>query len=97
MPSYIAESYLSRTRRGELSSQATRARDAARALAEQGHEVAYLRCAFVDEDEVGLHWFIAPSPATVSELGRLAKLEFDRIIEEVEPPLQEEPCAHEPA
>jgi hypothetical protein len=96
MPSYIAESYLSRTRRAELASQATQARDAAIALAAEGLEVAYLRSAFVPEDEVCVHWFIAPSPATVTELGRLAKLEFDRVIEELEQPT-EEPCAPEPA
>jgi hypothetical protein len=89
MPSYIVESYLSRTRRGEVSSQATRARDAASALASEGQPVAYLRSAFVPEDEVCLHWFIAPSPAAVTELARLAKLEFDRVIEEVEPPPHE--------
>jgi hypothetical protein len=86
MPSYIAESYLSRTRGEELSSQATRARDAASALADEGQAVAYLRTAFVPEDEVCLHWFIAPSPAAVTEVARLAKLEFDRVIKEVEQP-----------
>ena len=89
MPSYIAESYLSRARRAELASQATRARDAAQALAEKGQDVAYLRTAFVPEDEVCLHWFIAPSPAAVTEVARLAKLEFDRVIEEVEQPPHE--------
>jgi hypothetical protein len=97
MPSYIAESYLARTRSGELSSQATRARDAALALAGGGQEVVYLRSAFVPEDEVCLHWFIAPSTAIVTELGCLAKIEFDRVIEELERPPKEEPCAHESA
>lgn len=92
MPSYIAESYLARTRGGELSSLAARARDAAQSLAEAGQEVAYLRSAFVPEDEVCLHWFIASTPALVTEFGRLAKLEFDRVIEELERP-QEQPCA----
>jgi hypothetical protein len=86
MPSYIAESYLSRARREELSSQATRARDAATSLASDGQPVAYLRTAFIPEDEICLHWFIAPSPAAVTEIARLAKLEFDRVIEEVEHP-----------
>ena len=89
MPSYIAESYLSRARRDELASQAARARDAAQALSAEGHDVAYLRDAFVPEDEVCLHWFIAPSPAAVTEVARLAKLEFDRVIEEVEQPPHE--------
>ena len=97
MPSYIAESYLSRTRHTELGALATRARDAAQALAGEGQDVAYLRSAFVPEDEVCLHWFIAPSPAVLSDLARLAKLEFDRVIEELERPPREEPCAHESA
>jgi hypothetical protein len=96
MPSYIAESYLSRSRHGELASQATRARDAAHALAAEGQEVVCLRSAFVPEDEVCLYWFIAPSPAIVTELGRRAEIEFDRVIEELEQP-KEEPCAPEPA
>ena len=97
MPSYIAESYLSRSHRGELRSLTARVRAAARALAEEGREVACLRSAFVPEDEVCLLWFVAPSPATVTQVGRLAELEFDRVIEELEQPPQEELCAHEPA
>lgn len=95
MPSYVAESYLSRVRHGELSAIATRARCAAVSLAEGGHEVAYLRSAFVPEDEICLHWFTAPSSAIVTELGRLANLEFDRVVEELERPPQEKPCAPE--
>jgi hypothetical protein len=94
MPSYIAESYLSRSRRGDLSSLATRAREAAQALAKEGQDVAYLRSAFVPEDEVCLHWFIASSAAVVTKVGCLAKLEWDRVIEELERPPKEEPCAH---
>jgi hypothetical protein len=92
MPSYIAESYLPRSRRDDLSSLATRARDAAQAVAKEGEDVAYLRSAFVLEDEVCLHWFIASSPAVVNLVGRLAKLEWDRVIEEVDRPPKEEPC-----
>jgi hypothetical protein len=97
VPSFIAESYLAGTRRGELASQAVRARDAAQALAREGHEVAYLRSAFVPDDDVCLHWFIAPSPAIVTELGRLAELEFDRVIEELERPPKDQPCTPEPS
>ena len=95
MPSYIAESYLPRARRGELSSLTAQARDAAQALARKGQQIACLRSAFVPEDEVCLLWFIASSPASVSEVGRLANLEFDRVIEELEPPPQEQACAPE--
>jgi hypothetical protein len=97
MPSYIAESYLSRTRRSELPSLTARARDAAQALARQGHRITYLRGAFVPEDEVCLLWFTAASPAIVTEAGRLAGLEFDRVIEELEPSSQGKSCAPESA
>jgi hypothetical protein len=97
VPGYIAESYLSRTRRGDLDSLATHARDAAEALAGEGQDVAYVRSAFVPEDEVCLHWFTASSPALITAVARLAKLEFDRVIEELELSPQEEPCAHESA
>jgi hypothetical protein len=95
MPSYIAESYLPRTRRGELSALTAQARDAARALAGEGHQIAYLRCAFVPEDEVFLLWFVASSPAIVTEAGHRAGLEFDRVIEELEPSSQEQPRPQE--
>jgi hypothetical protein len=96
MPSYIAESYQSRARRDELSSLTQRARDAAQALTEAGQPVQYLRSAFLPEDEVLLLWFIACSRAVVTDVGRVAEFEFDRVIEELEPPQrQEEPCAHE--
>jgi hypothetical protein len=97
MPSYITESYLSRSRYGDLSSLATRAREAAQALADEGKDVAYVRSAFVPKDELCRHWFIASSPALVAQVASLAKLEFDCVIEEVERPPQEEACAHEPA
>lgn len=98
MPSYIAESYLSRTRRDELSSLTHRARDAARALTEAGRQVQYLRSGFVPEDEVCLLWFVASSPAVVTEVGRVAEFEFDRVIEELElTPPREEPCPNESA
>ena len=90
MPSYITEFYLAQHRGGELASLSIRARDAARALVEAGQPVSYVRCAFVPEDEVCLLWFIASSEAVLSELGDLAKLEFDRVIEELERPTQEE-------
>ena len=97
MPSYITELYLARHRHGELTSLSTRARDAARTLIEAGQPVAYLRCAFVPEDEVCLLWFIAPSRTVLSELGHLAKLEFDRVIEELERPTRGELCQPESA
>jgi hypothetical protein len=98
MPSYLTELYLGRHRHRELTSLRTRARDAARTLIDAGQPVAYLRCAFVPEDEVCLLWFIAPSRAVLSELEHLAKLEFDRVIEELEPPqTREELCQPESA
>jgi hypothetical protein len=84
MPGFIAESYLPRTRRAEVPSLSERARQAAETLAGRGWEVAYLRSAFLPEDELCLHWFNASSSVVVAEVGSLAALEWDRVVEAVE-------------
>ena len=75
MPSYIAESYLPRSRRADVPSLAEQARRAAETLAATGREVAYLRSAFLPEDELCLHWFAASSSAVVAEVASLAALD----------------------
>jgi hypothetical protein len=72
MPNYIAEFYLSPTRRAEFSSLVTRTRHAAEALAGQGKDVAYLLSAFLPGDEICLHCFVASSSAVVTEVARQA-------------------------
>jgi hypothetical protein len=77
MPRYLAESYLGH--RGDLRDQVRRADAAARALG-----IRRLRTSFMPDDELCLHWFDAPSPAVVGEVGRRARIGFDRIVEAVE-------------
>ena len=90
MPSFLAESYLSRSRLADAASLAERARRAAETLAGSGREVTYLRSAFLPEDELCLHWFSASSEAVVAEVASVAALEWDRVVEAVEPPPKEE-------
>jgi hypothetical protein len=70
MPSYIAESWPPATRRGDLSSPATWARDAAEALAGDGHDVTNLRFAFTGSDvsASGSRVRAAPEPACGAQL-----------------------------
>jgi hypothetical protein len=84
MPNFIAESYLPRSRRADSATLAERARQAAETLAGRGRDVAYLRSAFLPEDELCLHWFSASSSAVVAEVASLAALEWDRVVEAVE-------------
>jgi hypothetical protein len=93
MPRYLAESYLGR--RGDLRDRVQRADAAARALG-----VRHLRASYMPDDELCLHFFDAPSPAVVDEIGRRARIGFDRIVEAVElterPTDQEDPWSSEP-
>jgi hypothetical protein len=84
MPSFIAESYLPRSRRAEVPSLAERARRAAETLAGNGCDVAYLRSAFLPEDEMCLHWFDASSSEVVAEVASVGAMEWDRVVETVE-------------
>jgi hypothetical protein len=51
----------------------------------------------VPKDQVCLVWFTACLAAIVTEAGRLARLEFDRVIDELEPSSQGKSCAPESA
>ena len=93
MPSYLVECYLPRSRSGELSETATRARSAAEALAAEGARVRYVRSAFLPCDEVFLHTFEADSVDLISEVSRRAGIEPDRVVEAV--PVAR--CAFEPS
>ena len=84
MPSYLVESYLSRTCRDGMRLVALRAARAAAALAREGKDVQYLRSSFVPDDEVCLHWFTASSAAVVDEVAERAALAWDRVVEAVE-------------
>lgn len=84
MPSYLVESYLSRTRASELAATTSRARQAAEAMGREGIAVRHVRATFLAEDEVCLHLFEAPSAEAAGEASRRAAIAYDRIVEAVE-------------
>jgi hypothetical protein len=77
VPSYLVESYAAAVTVDE-------ARRRARRAAELEEGVRYLRTTFLPHDETILHLFEAPSATVLERAGRLAMLEFDRIVEAVE-------------
>lgn len=79
MPSYLVESY-----NGGSETAVADARERAQRAAELGVGVRYLRTTFLPGDETLLHFFEAPSAETLETAGRLASLEFERIVEAVD-------------
>jgi hypothetical protein len=73
MPHYIVETYLGRG--DDFVAAAALAGAAA-----TGFGVTHLRSTFIDEDEICLHWFEAPSLEAVREAASRAELECDRIV-----------------
>ena len=65
MPSYLIETYLPRSRSGELPAVVDRLRRATESLAAEGAPVRHLRSTFLPGDELCLHLFEAESAATV--------------------------------
>jgi hypothetical protein len=84
MPSYLVESYLARTRIGELAATTSLARQAAEAMCAEGISVRHVRSTFLAEDEVCLHLFEAPSAEAAGEVSRRAAIAYDRITEAIE-------------
>ena len=81
MPSYLIESYLPRSRAGELQGMVDRLRRAAQSLAAEGVQVRHLRSTFVPGDELCLHLLEAGSAARVSEASRRAEIEPARVVQ----------------
>jgi hypothetical protein len=81
MPSYLIESYLPRTRTGELPAVVSRLRRATESLTAEGTPVRHLRTTFLPGDELCLHLLEAESATTVSEASRRAAIEPARVIE----------------
>ncbi|MDP9281975.1 MAG: DUF4242 domain-containing protein [Chloroflexota bacterium] len=77
MPRYLVESYSS-------GAAVSEARERARLTAHLGAGVTYVRTTFLPGDETVLHMFEAPSAEALDKAGRLAALEFQRIIEAIE-------------
>ena len=81
MPSYLIESYLPRSRAGDLRVVVDRLRRAAESLAAEGARVRHLRSTFVPDDELCLHLLEADSVAMVSEASRRAAIEPARVLQ----------------
>ena len=81
MPSYLIESYLPRSRSGELHALADRLRRATESLTAEGARVRHLRSTFLPNDELCLHLLEADSAAMVSEASRRAAIEPARVMQ----------------
>ena len=78
---WLAECYSPRIDRPDVARAEARALEAADELRKAGHAIVYLGALLVAEDEVVFHAFSAPEAATVREVGRLAGIRFDRVVE----------------
>jgi hypothetical protein len=81
MPSYLIESYLPRSRAGELPAVVGRLRRATESLTAEGMPVEHLRSTFLPNDELCLHLLEAESAATVGEASRRAAIEPARVVQ----------------
>ena len=81
MPSYLIESYLPRSRAGELPATVSRLRRATESLTAEGAQVRHLRTTFLPNDELCLHLLEAESAATVGEASRRAAIEPARVVQ----------------
>ena len=81
MPTYLIESYLPRTRSGELPAVVSRLRHATETLTSEGTLVRHLRSTFLPTDELCLHLLEAESAATVCEASRRAAIEPSRVVQ----------------
>jgi hypothetical protein len=80
MPSYLIETYLPRSRSGELRATVDRLQRATESLTAEGTRVRHLRSTFLPNDELCLHLLEAESAATVSEASRRAAIEPARVV-----------------
>ena len=81
MPSYLIESYLPRSRTGELPAVVGRLRRATESLTAEGTLVRHMRSTFLPHDELCLHVLEAESAATASEASRRAAIEPARVVQ----------------
>jgi hypothetical protein len=85
MSSYLVETYLPRTRAGELHELMSRARLSVDAMRAEGLSVRYVRTTFLPADETCFHLFTGTSKATIEEAARRAEFTTSRIVEAIEP------------
>lgn len=83
MPSYFVETYLSRTRAGELVACEQRARSAAEELTREQASVHFERSIHIPEDETCFFVFQAATSGDAALVAELARLNPIRIVEAV--------------
>jgi hypothetical protein len=79
VPRYLVESYVAESPAAFANASAR-----ARRTAELGEGVDYVHTTFLPEDETVLHLFEAPSVEALDRAGRLAGLQFERIVRAIE-------------
>ncbi len=84
MASYLIETYISRSRPGDVAAATGRAREAAELLAGEGRRIRFLRSTFVPDDELCFLLFEAESEAVVVQAAARAAIEYERVLEAVE-------------
>jgi len=86
LPSWLAETYVPRSRARDAAASALRARAAADELSRDGAEIRYVRTTFLPDDETCFHLFEAASTEAVDEAVNRAGLGRARVVEVVEEP-----------
>lgn len=76
MPRYLVEGYVA-----DAPAAHAEAREQAHRAGLLGRGVRHVRTTFLPTDEVALHVFDAPSVAALQRAGRLAALNYERIVE----------------
>ena len=80
MPSYLVETYLSRSSEGEPAASERRARSAAEELTREHTSVRFERSIHVPEDETCFFVFDAPSSLAAALVAQRAGLEPIRVV-----------------
>ena len=83
MPSYLVETFLSRSATRERATRERRARSAAKELTRTGTRVRFDRYIHVPEDEMCFFVFDAPSGREAALVAERAALEPIRVVEAV--------------
>ncbi len=78
---YVIETYVSRTRTGELDAATSRLRAAVSSVASADGPVRHVRSFFVPEDEMCFHVVEAPSIEVTAEISERAGISPERIVE----------------
>ena len=83
MPSYLVETYLSRSNTGQLAASEQRARSAAEALTREHTSVRFERSIHLPEDEICFFVFDAGSSRVAALAAERAALEPIRVVEAI--------------